>query len=212
MKTPGLFITFEGGEGSGKTTQIATLVAALEAQGRKIIKTREPGGTPEAEKIRNFLVNRDGGSWTPTAECLLFYAARNQHVETLIKPALVNGDIVISDRFADSTVAYQCYGHGVPRQMIADLHRLAINNFNPHLTFILDIAPQDGLQRAGKRQQQTSANEDRFERLNLDFHERLRQGYLDIAKAEPSRCAVINAAQAPEKIAAEIFSIVSKKL
>lgn len=148
----GFFITLEGGEGTGKSTQISLLAGFLREQGYDVVTTREPGGTPEAEKIRELLVHRDGGNWTPAAECLLFFTARHMHVETLIKPALAAGKIVISDRFTDSTRAYQSYGHNVlPPEMIESVKQIAIGDFEPDLTFILDIDVKTGLRRAGKR-------------------------------------------------------------
>lgn len=192
----GLFITLEGGEGAGKSTQSRRLKASLESAGRDVILTREPGGTPEAEKIRDLLVQRDGGNWTPMAECLLFFAARQMHIETLIKPALAAGKIVICDRFTDSTIAYQGYGHGFDIPTIQQIAKLALGDFKPDLTFILDLPANDGLARS-LRQKDISAGkentEDRFEKLKIDFHEKLRQGFLDIASQETERCVVVNA-------------------
>ncbi len=200
---PGLFITLEGGEGSGKTTQIGNLKAALEAKSRTVVTTREPGGTPEAEKIRTLLVDRDGGAWTPMAECLLFYAARAMHVETLIKPALQAGKTVICDRFSDSTRAYQGYGYArIDPAEIETLDRYVLKGFQPDLTFILDLPVEAGLKRAASR----AGREDRFERLDTGFHERMRDGYLTIAKDNPDRCVVIDAAQPPEKVTETILA------
>lgn len=197
----GLFITFEGGEGSGKSTQVRALAARLEARGHEVIMTREPGGTPEAEKIRALLVDRDGGKWSPLAEAMLLFAARTMHVETLIKPALAAGKIVLCDRFADSTRAYQGYGHGLPLEVIEDLNSAALGDFAPRLTFILDIDPERGLNRSERRLAESKSHEDRFERLDFTFHKRLRQGYLEIAKDNPQRCHVVEAEQDPERIA-----------
>ena len=147
----GLFITLEGGEGAGKSTQAKRLKAALESQGREVILTREPGGTIEAEKIRDLLVQRDGGQWTPMAECLLFFAARQMHVETLIKPALADGKIVICDRFTDSTIAYQGYGHGFDIPTIRQIEIITLGGFKPHLTFLLDLPVDVGLSRSLKQ-------------------------------------------------------------
>lgn len=208
----GLFITFEGGEGSGKTTQIARLADGLRAKGQKVITTREPGGTPEAEKIRSLLVQRDGGNWTPMAEALLLFAGRTMHVETHIKPALASGHIVISDRFTDSTRAYQCYGHGLPAADVEALNRLALGDFRPDLTFIMDIPVETGLQRAGKRLADQGSAEDRFERLETPFHERLRQGYLAIARQDPQRCRVVDAASGIDDIAGKIAAAVEQRL
>ncbi|MCM2344832.1 MAG: dTMP kinase [Alphaproteobacteria bacterium] len=202
----GIFITLEGGEGAGKTTQIRMLATALQQQGYQVIVTREPGGTPEAEKIRDFLVKRDGGNWTPMAECLLLFAARQMHVEHLIKPALADGKIVISDRFADSTRAYQSFGHGLPLDTIEEINRLALGDFAPDLTFILDLPVPEGLARAGERLSAASSQEDRFERLGRDFHERLRQGFLTIARRDAERCRVIDATRGIEEIARDMLS------
>jgi dTMP kinase len=161
----GLFITLEGGEGSGKSTQLKRLAETLRGKGRDVVTTREPGGTPDAEKIRNLLVQRDGGEWTPMAECLLLFASRVMHVEKLIKPALEQGKIVISDRFADSTRAYQAYGHGINPQIIEQMNTLALGDFKPDLTFILDIDVDEGLKRAGNRISATASTEDKYERL-----------------------------------------------
>lgn len=212
----GLFITFEGGEGSGKTTQINRLAQTLFAAGCKVVTTREPGGTPEGEKIRECLVQRDGGNWTPEAEALMLFAARVMHVEKVVRPALANGNIVICDRFTDSTRAYQGYGHGLPLALIEELNTLILGNFKPDLTLILDIAPETGLQRSSRRlageRFVDGHSEDRFERLDMDFHERLRRGFLEIAAAEPQRCRVIDAAQNIDDIAAQIGALVKDKL
>lgn len=203
----GLFISFEGGEGSGKTTQINLLAAALVREGYDVVTTREPGGTPEGEKIRNLIVQREGGNWTPAAETLLLFAARNMHVEHVIKPALAQGKIVLSDRFTDSTLAYQGYGQGFDIDKINQLSRLAIDGFAPDLTFILDIDVTAGLNRSNKRlanERGYQSTEDRFERMELEFHERLRAGFLDIAAKEPQRCAVIDATLATQDLAAII--------
>lgn len=201
MRTGGFFITLEGGEGAGKSTQIKLLADRLRQSGREVVTTREPGGTPEAEKIRDLLVHRDGGEWTPMAEILLFFAARNMHVETLIRPALAAGKIVISDRFTDSTRAYQSYGHGIDPYLIESLVRVSLQNFEPDLTFILDLDVKTGLARAGKRLTGEESGEDRFEQLDTAFHERLRRGYLEIAERNPGRCVVVDAARPVGEIA-----------
>lgn len=212
MATRGLFITLEGGEGTGKTTQIKLLAECLRAQGYEVVTSREPGGTPEAEKIRNLLVHREGGNWTPLAECLLLFAGRQMHVETLIKPALARGAIVISDRFADSTRAYQGYGHGLPLAQIEALNDLALDGFKPDLTYIFDMDVAEGLRRSGRRLAAEESGEDRFEQLEIAFHERMRQGYLAIAQKEPERCRLIDAAQTVENIAREIAASVQEVL
>lgn len=208
----GIFISLEGGEGAGKSTQIKRLADALRATGRDVLTTREPGGTLEAEKIRDLLVRRDGGNWTPFTECLLLYAARVQHVETLIKPALAAGKIVISDRFADSTRAYQSYGHGLPLKQVEDLNILSLGDFRPDLTFILDMDVEEGLARAGKRLSSDNSAEDKYESLALAFHQRLRMGYLEIAGREPERCVVINAARSIDDIAKDLEAKTQERL
>lgn len=208
----GMFITLEGGEGSGKSTQIRLLADALRTMGRSVVTTREPGGTPEAEKIRDFLVKRDGGNWTPMAECMLLYAARQMHVENLIKPALSEGKIVVSDRFSDSTRAYQSFGHGLPLETIEQIDHLVLGGFKPDLTFILDLPVETGLARAGKRMNADQSQEDRFEKLGASFHDRLRQGYLQIAQANPERCVVIDATRSIEKISTDLAKHVQERL
>ena len=212
MSSKGTFITLEGGEGSGKTTQIKLLASFLENQGHQVIITREPGGTDEAEKIRNLLVHRDGGNWTPMAECLLLFAARNMHVENLIKPALAEGKIVISDRFTDSTRAYQSYGHGLEQDIVESMVQLSIGGFEPDLTFVFDLDVETGLKRAGKRLTDDNSGEDRFEQLALEFHERLYEGYMDIANRFPERCVVIDADRNIEQMASDIQKIVLERI
>ncbi len=194
----GLFITFEGGEGAGKTTQIRILGDRLRALGHEVVVTREPGGTPEAEKIRDLLVQREGYTWTGMAECLLFFTARVMHVQNLIRPALEAGKIVLCDRFTDSTIAYQAGGRGLPVEKVRALAALALEGFGPDRTFILDIDPVEGLRRSETRLASAAEikekHEDRFERLDLSFHRALRQAYLDIAQAEPERCRIIDGA------------------
>ncbi|MFP4097998.1 MAG: dTMP kinase [Alphaproteobacteria bacterium] len=212
----GLFISFEGGEGSGKTTQINLLSDYLTNEGYRVVTTREPGGTPEAESIRSVLVQREGGNWSPMSEVLLLYAARIIHTEQVIKPAMEEGAIVISDRYADSTLAYQGYGHGLPLDSIKAVDALSIGAFKPDITFVLDIDPKTGLSRSIKRleaekgyDQQT---EDRFERMGLKFHERLRQGYLNIAKSDTARCRVLDAALDVGTLSEQIIQSVKRLL
>ncbi len=212
----GLFISFEGGEGAGKGTQIRHLNDRLIALGRTPLCTRDPGGTPESERIRNLLVQRDGGDWVPHTEVFLFFAARVQMTETLIRPALGNGQIVIADRYADSTMAYQAYGREMGRTYIEQVEAAALGGLKPDLTFILDLPPQIGLARSA-RAMSTSTDarrqtEDRFERLATDFHERVRSGYLDIAAREPERCHVIDATQTVDKVSEDVWKIVGQKV
>lgn len=216
MNERGLFITFEGGEGSGKTTQVNRLAQFLTGKGHKVITTREPGGTPEGEKIRELLVQRDGGEWTPMAESLLLFAARTMHVERVILPALEKGKIVISDRFTDSTRAYQGHGHQFPLESIEAINDFALKNFKPDLTFLLDIDIGTGLARSGRRMAAESLHikrtEDRFENMERDFHERLRKGFLEIAKKEPNRVQIVDATQTPDAIADKIQKLVLTKV
>lgn len=209
--TKGLFITLEGGEGAGKTTQARKLLEYLEAKGFEVVLTREPGGTPEAEKIRDLLVQRDGGNWTPMAEVALFFAARQMHIENLIKPSLHHGKIVVCDRFTDSTRAYQGYGHGFDLETIESLDDLIVNKFEPDVTFIFDLPVKDGLARSMSQKEKASgaeSTEDKFEKLDFSFHERMRQGFLKIAEANPKRCHVIDAAQSADDIFAKIKEVI----
>ena len=214
--TKGLFITFEGGEGSGKTTQINRLAEKLTGLGKKVITTREPGGTPEGEKIRSLIVQRDGGDWNPMAECLLLFAARVMHVEKIIKPALEKGKIVISDRFTDSTRAYQGYGRGFPLKDIEQINNFTLGDFKPDLTFILDIEAQAGLKRSGRRLAAEALSldqtEDRFESLDIEFHEKLRQGFLTIAKNDSKRCVVMDASISIDDLAARVLTTTKERL
>lgn len=210
----GLFITFEGGEGAGKTTQARKLKEYLEAKDLEVVLTREPGGTPEAEKIRDLLVQRDSGNWTPMTECVLFFAARQMHIETLIKPALAAGKIVICDRFTDSTRAYQGYGRGFDLSRIEAVNNLVINNFEPDLTLLFDLPVEEGLKRSLAQKAKASgleSTEDKFEKLDRDFHEKMRQGYLKIAQENGHRCTVIDAARGPDDIFPDIVNAVEGK-
>jgi len=204
----GRFITLEGGEGAGKSTQIRLLAETLRARGLTVVTTREPGGSPGAEAIRELLVNGEPGRWTPLTEALLLNAARHQHLVETIRPALTRGDWIVCDRYADSTMAYQGYGHGLDRHLLMDLHRIATDGLEPDLTLILDIDPEVGMRRALGRQQ----GEDRFERMDPGFHQRLRQGFLEIASAQPHRCVVIDAGGPVERIRADILRHVDARL
>jgi dTMP kinase len=203
----GKFITLEGGEGAGKSTQVRRLAAALRGVGINALTTREPGGSPGAEEIRGLLVNGAPGRWEALTETLLVYAARADHVKHVIGPALVKGDWVICDRFTDSTYAYQGAGRGLERETIRRIDSVVLDDFRPDLTLMLDLDVALGLSRAGKR----GAAESRFENFARDFHERLRQGFLDIARRDPGRCVVIDAAQDEASVAAAIWSVVTKR-
>ncbi len=187
--TRGRFITLEGGEGAGKSTHARWLANALRGSGLEVVETREPGGSAGAEEIRELLVHGAVGRWDAVSEALLHFAARRDHVGRLIRPALERGAWVVSDRFADSTMAYQGYGHGLGRAAIEALSRLSLGELRPDLTLILDLPVADGLRRAAARRDGAT----RYENMDLSFHERLRQGFLDIARREPGRCALVDA-------------------
>ena len=185
----GRFVTLEGGEGAGKSTQIRMLAHWLQARGIPVLTTREPGGTAGAERIRSLLVEGATDAWTPMTEALLNYAARHDHVARVIGPALAAGTWVLSDRFADSTMAYQGHGHALGRPAIAALHRAVLGRFKPDLTLILDIPVAQGLARAAARR----GVETRYENMVEAFHHRVRAGFRAIAREEPGRCALIDA-------------------
>jgi dTMP kinase len=204
------FITLEGGEGAGKSTHLRRLGEAMRAIGETVVLTREPGGSDGAEQIRALLVGGAVNRWEPTTEALLHYAARRDHVERTIRPALDAGSWVLCDRFADSTMAYQGYAQGLARDWIGALHRIVLGEFKPALTLILDLPVEEGLIRA--RARAGTAGEDRYERMGTGFHERLRAGFLDIAVREPARCVIIDAAPPVEEVAAAIRAAVRERL
>ena len=216
LKAQGKFISLEGGEGAGKTTQIKMLADTLKAAGFDPIITREPGGAPGAEMIRSLLVEGDIDRWQPMTEALLHFAARLEHVRETIAPALEEGQWVVSDRFSDSTIAYQGYGHDLGQETMARLHELVLGGFQTDLTLILDIPVEAGLARAGKREAGKteageSAGEDRYERMDLDFHRRLRDGFLGIARRNSERCLIVDADQAPDQVHTLIREIVQNR-
>jgi len=204
----GKFITLEGGEGAGKSTQQKLLVAALTRAGKEAIATREPGGAKGADEIRALLLNGAAERWDPISEALLMVAARRRHLLETVWPALDAGKFVVSDRFADSTMAYQGYGGGLDRARLAELHRLVAEDFAPDLTLIFDVPVETGLVRAAKRH----GGEARFEGKGRDYHERVRQGFLAIAKAEPKRCVVIDASRDIEAVSAATLQAVRERL
>ena len=209
---PAKFITFEGGEGAGKTTQIKRLSAYLVGIGQAVIETREPGGSAGAEEIRKLLVEGAPDRWDAETESLLHFAARRDHLVKTIVPALEAGNWVLCDRFADSTIAYQGYGHGVSRRALDQLYALVSQGLSPDLTFILDLAVDAGLDRANRRAiAGVAVQEDRYERMDVVFHERLRAGFREIAAREPQRCVVLDGGRDEDAIFAKIQSIIEER-
>ncbi|WP_417476122.1 dTMP kinase [Maricaulis sp.] len=204
----GRFITLEGGEGAGKTTLIQALAEKLRGRGLDVVVTREPGGTPGAEALREILLTGATDRWSPMTEALLMYAARVDHVERLIAPALQRGAWVLSDRFADSTTAYQGAAGGVPIERIKALHQAALGNFKPDLTLILDVNPTTGIERTIARGEDAT----RFERFDPGFHGRLRRAFLDIADDEPDRCIVVDGNEAADIVFSHALSAIDEHL
>jgi dTMP kinase len=198
---PGVFITFEGGEGTGKSSHARDLAESLRKDGRKVVLTREPGGAPGAEDIRALLVTGTVGRWSPEAETLLNYAAREAHLRETIRPALLRGDLVLCDRFMDSSRAYQGFAGGGDMELIEALERMIVGATRPDLTLILDVDPELGLKRAKGR---GAGTEDRFEKKGLEFHHRLRKGFLEIAAQDPQRCRVIDSSRPYAAVAEDI--------
>ena len=209
----GRFITLEGGEGAGKSTQVAALAEALRERGHEVVTTREPGGSDGAEEIRRLLVTGPTDRWDPLSEVLLLYAARRDHWRHLIAPALARGAWVISDRFADSTMAYQGYGLGLAREIIRRIHRVTLEGVAPDLTLVLDLPVLTGIERSLRRLEQTAGiAEDRYEQMDIDFHERMRAGFLEIAAGDPRRCQVIDASCASADVSGAILAAVDARL
>jgi dTMP kinase len=206
--TPGRFITFEGGEGAGKSTQLKRLVARLLAGGREVVGTREPGGSPGAESIRELVLKGNADRWSPVTETLLMYAARRDHVERVIRPALARGAWVVCDRFADSTRAYQGAAGGTDPALIAALETYILEGTRPDLTLVFDLPVAVGLARAQVR----AGTEMRFESKGQAFHERLRDAFLAIAKAEPGRCTMIDATGDLDEVEARVWAAVDERL
>ena len=204
----GLFISFEGGEGSGKTTQLQALRTHLRATGRDAVETRDPGGTPVGKQIRSLLLDPAYGETAAVTELFLYEASRAQLVQEVIRPALAAGRIVLCDRFTDSTVAYQGYGRGLDLDLIARLNALAADGLRPDLTFLLDLEPEVGLTRAAQRVTLRPERPDRIEGEVLGFHQRVRAGYRAIAAAEPDRVVLLDAARGM----AEIEELVRRRM
>ncbi|EKF18350.1 dTMP kinase [Nitratireductor pacificus] len=200
----GFFITFEGGEGAGKSTQIGRLAESLRADGREVIVTREPGGSPGAEAVRHVLLSGAAEPFGQSMEAILFAAARSDHVEQVIRPAIERGADVLCDRFLDSSRVYQGVTGDLDPAFMRNLERVAINGMLPDLTVILDIDPEEGLRRAGARRSAEEAP-DRFEKETLAIHRRRRKAFLEIAKAEPGRCVVVDASLEPDRVATSVL-------
>jgi dTMP kinase len=207
----GKFITFEGGEGSGKSTQARLLADRLKGRGIDALLTREPGGSPFAERVRALLLDPATPSHAVLSEALLFYAARADHLDQTIRPALAAGRWIVCDRFSDSTQVYQGAAGGLHASTLDVLERVVVAQTRPHLTFILDLAPAQGLARVRARGSLEAAS-DPYERRDSLFHEHLRKGYVAIAKAEPRRCALIDAARGSYAVAAEVWALIEQRL
>lgn len=207
------FITFEGGEGVGKSTQVKRLVASLKQRSIPAVRTREPGGTPKAEAIRAFILQGRSEQWGPGAEAVLFAAARLDHVNQLIAPNLDAGKWVISDRFSDSTRAYQGLTGGVDVKLIDALEVLALNGRIPDLTIVLDMDPEAAFRRVLEREMEPVLADtgDRFEKEDLDWHRRLREAFLDIARRNPERCVVIPAGQTEDALQQEVWDVLARR-
>lgn len=209
----GRFITFEGGEGCGKSTQLQLLSEWLQKNNINNLSTKEPGGTEIGRQLRQMLVCGDKDKFDAVAEALLYYADRRIHLTTKVWPALKNGTWVLSDRFADSTVAYQYYGYNkkVPFDTLSDLYEIAVGNFKPDLTIILDLEPAVGLERSFHKALGMAVKETRHESRGLEFHQNLRRGFLEIAKKEPQRCVVLDANKSVEELHEDIVKLISER-
>lgn len=206
-----MFITFEGGEGTGKSTQALILSDHLKKIGIDVVLTREPGGSPGAEIIRNLLVTGSVDRWSTMTEVLLMYAARADHWQNTIKLALDAGKWVLCDRFADSTVAYQGYGRGVNKGFLQLLYLHIVGDIEPNFTFVFDLDVNEGLKRANSRMAGNTVIEGRFEAMDITFHERIRNGFLEIAKKNPQRCSIIEANLHPSEIHRKIVRILQER-
>ncbi|NCG11138.1 MAG: dTMP kinase [Alphaproteobacteria bacterium] len=205
--SPGRFITLEGGEGAGKSTQIQVVKDYLEARGIDVVVTREPGGTPVGQEIRNLLVSGDKDKWSPLSETLLILADRAAHLERVIRPALADGKYVVCDRFFDSTGAYQGIAGGLGLEVIHNLQQPVLGTTLPDVTLLLDIDPEKGLSRAQER-----GGDLRFESKTLAYHQTLRQAFLDFAKQEPERMVVIDADRDIEAVSTDIITVLGERL
>ncbi|MDR3326139.1 MAG: dTMP kinase [Rhodospirillaceae bacterium] len=207
----GRFITFEGGEGTGKSTQVQLLAKTLRNRGLTVLTTREPGGTTGAEQIRQLLIEGKTKRWMDAiTEILLYFAARRDHLVRVIWPALNNGQWVLCDRFADSTLAYQGYGHGFPIYIIEQLYEITVGKFAPDLTIVLDLSIHDGLHRAMNRE----SSENRYEYMNKSFHKKVREGFIKIATKHSERCVLLfeTTSTSIEEIQSKVFTVVEERL
>jgi dTMP kinase len=214
----GQFITFEGVEGCGKTTQIRLLAEALRQKGKGVTLTREPGGCPISDKIRHILLDAENSALTPLAELLLYAAARAQHISEVIAPALDSGRVVLCDRFTDATIAYQGYGRALDLRQITQLNSMVASDYRPDLTILLDCSAEAGLKRAINRIEKNSADdatalrEERFEKESIEFHKRVREGYLSLAEKESDRFVVIDGDKGIKDTADMILKVVTDRL
>ena len=209
----GVFITFEGGEGSGKTTQIKKLATYLQDHGIKVVMTKEPGGTEVGKEFRKIVCTGDKDKMDPVSEALVYYADRNEHVKQVVLPAVEQGKWVISDRFADSTTAYQYYGYNkrVAKETLDALYKMTVGDFHPDLTIILDIDPRVGLSRSLERNNSSEVKEIRFEQRDVEFHDNLRRGFLEIAKTA-DRYVVLDANKSIDELHKDIVAVVNERL
>jgi len=209
-----MFISLEGIEGCGKTTQLKHLSSYLADKERPFVVTREPGGTEIGKKIRSILLDPASKGLVPAAELLLYMADRAQHISALVKPALANNKVVLCDRYFDATVVYQGYARGLGTGFICELHRLLLEDFKPDITLLLDLSPRIGLARAWKELNKgtRSGTESRFEEEALDFHEKVRSGYLELARLEPDRFRIIDAAKEEIEVQADIKDVLRQYL
>lgn len=212
MPKQGLFVTFEGGEGTGKSTQIRLLADRLRRRGVDVLVTREPGGSPGAEAVRHVILSGAAEEYGTRMEAILFAAARNDHVEEIIRPALGSGAVVLCDRFMDSSRVYQGITGNLEPGFVQNLERVAVNGVIPDCTIILDVPAVEGLRRARLRSGEGAAEPDRFEKEELDTHEKRREAFLDIAEADPLRCRVVDATGTADDIAEKVFTIIEPLL
>lgn len=208
-----LFVTFEGVEGSGKSSQIANVADHFHQKGLKVTRTREPGGTPLAEKMRDILICAEEEKLSPRAELLLMLASRAQHVDELIAPQMEKMDVILCDRFVDSTLAYQGGGRNMDMQWLKEMNRFATHHLTPDITFLMDIKIEESRLRINHRKKRTQASHvDRFEAEDISFHEKIRDTYLELAKMEPSRFVILNAMEKPHIILTAIVQEIEKRL